>query len=860
MPQIILTRGQALVIVTLIAVVFFSTTLLAKPIDYYLPDGDRYNSSIPSPSNLLNQDLGDRHLRHDQIVRYMGVLAASSAEAKLIEYGRSHEGRQLLLLAISSANNISEFDDLPKRNDILKVWQGFSVHGNEPSGGNAALLYAWYILATDNKQIREALNSTVILIDVTINPDGFDRFATFANSFRSQATVRDPYDMSHNEQWPSGRTNHYWFDLNRDWLLLTQPESQGRIKQYQKWQPHLVTDHHEMGSAASFFFQPGVPSRKNPLIVSNNVTLTEKLANYHAKGLDKLGQSYYSRESFDDFYPGKGSTYPDLQGGVGILFEQARAEGGVIDTRNGERTLAAGIRNQLSTAISSLVGAYELRDEFMAHQRTFNKEARQAAAKLDMNGFVVDVSKLPERGVKLLDFLDQHQIKVKNVAENKTIKGHSFTKNQAIYISLDQPQTTLIQALFAIDKRFEDNTFYDVSAWNLPMAWGLPWAPVSGSLATNDSFTVIKPKSGYHKKAVAFAFNWHSEQAPAALNYLLQQQQTIFISAKPLNVEGVSLPAGSFILTVNGQPEDDLFAVLSTVTDRFGVDWHSLTTFQADSGIDVGSPQLQQIKTPKVLMVVGRGINAYQAGSLWHLFDTQVKMPITKVRMDQLGQVPLPHYSHIILPDGRYNKLFTDANAKRLKQWVQQGGHLISLQNAALWADKEVNNSQDSKDSKDKSSKSANDTTDLSRQNIDANDKNKSYKSYADYEQDHAKQILGGAIVTATADLSHPLSFGTHLETQYPLLKGKAILNEPKNPYVTPLRVAKEVEAAGYVSDYWQQKLTQQPLITAEKLGRGSLIHFGFNPNFRGFWYGTQRWLINAIYLANLVGSTDLDS
>ncbi len=831
----------------------WAVSAFAEPIDYFLPDGERFNASIPSPSSLLNQNLGDQHLRHDQIVRYMGILAASSPQARLIEYGRTHEGRRLVLLAISSEQNMQNFEQLPERDDLLKVWQGFSIHGNEPSGANASVLYAWYVLSTDNPEIRAALDDTVILIDPTINPDGLDRFATFANSFRSQATVSDPYDMSHNEQWPSGRTNHYWFDLNRDWLLLTQPESRSRITQFQKWQPHLITDHHEMGSAGSFFFQPGVPDRKNPLIVSNNVTLTEKLADYHAKGLDKIGQSYYSRESFDDFYPGKGSTYPDIQGSVGILFEQARAEGGVIETRNGERSLAAGIRNQFLTAISSLVGADALRDDFISHKREFNNKARKAAAKLDINGFVVDISQQPQRGLQLLDFLDRHNIKARNLAANKTINKQTFKKDQAIYISLDQPQTTLIQALFATDKRFENNTFYDVSAWNLPMAWGLPWAKVTGGVDSNDQFTVPKSQNGYKKDAVAFAFNWHSANAPAALNYLLTQQQAIFISAKPLHVDGHKLPAGSFVLTVKDQTEDDLFTLLSAVSDQFNVEWHALRTFQADSGIDVGSPQVQQLKAPKVLMVVGRGVNAYQAGSLWHLFDTQVHLPITKVRINQLSRVPLHRYTHIIMADGRYNTDFTEQFSHSLQQWVRSGGHLIGLQRGAVWADKNIITQvkDDDQHKEDKDNKASDKETDQQ--------KSITSKAYADFEQDQAKRILGGAIVTAKADLSHPLAFGTFNTTQYPMMKGNVVLTESDNAYATPLRVAKDVEAAGYVSDYWQEKLSEKPLIIADHLGRGSVIQFGFNPNFRAFWYGTQRWMINAIYLADLIRSTKLN-
>ncbi|MCW8869642.1 MAG: hypothetical protein OQK49_02970, partial [Proteobacteria bacterium] len=511
--------------------------------------------------------------------------------------------------------------------------------------------------------------------------------------------------------------------------------------------------------------------------------------------------------------------------------------------------LAAGIRNQFSTAISSLVGANALRDDFIRHKQEFNDKARQAAAKLDMNGFVIDISQQPQRGIQLLDFLDRHNIKARNLASDKTINKHTFKKDQAVYVSLDQPQTTLIQALFATDKRFENNTFYDVSAWNLPMAWGLSWAPVSGGIDSNDQFKMPKKQNGYQKDAVAFAFNWHNVNAPAALNYLLSQQQTVFISAKPLKVDGKSMPAGSFVLPVKDQSEDDLFTMLSFVSDQLAVEWHALSTFQADSGIDVGSPQVQQVNSPNVLMVVGRGVNAYQAGSLWHLFDTQVQLPITKVRSHQLNQISLHKYTHIIVPDGRYGKTFSEQNADNLQQWIRRGGHLIGLQGGAAWADKNLSaKSDDAVDKKD------------NKEQDKAGDKETvTSKPYADFEADQAKRILGGAIVTAKADLSHPLAFGTFHDTQYPLMKGNVVLTEPDNPYATPMRLAKDVEAAGYVSDYWQEKLSEQPLITAERMGRGTLIQFGFNPNFRAFWYGTQRWIINAIYLADLIRSTELN-
>jgi hypothetical protein len=836
----------------LLSLLLMSLTIHAKPLEYYLPKGEMFDASIPSPEAVLGESLGDRHLRHDEIVSYLSILASSRPEARLIDYGRTNEGRRLVLLAISSANNIADLEAQKSNPNMLKIWNGFSVHGNESSGANASVLYAWYLLATNNPEIRAALNDTVVLIDPTFNPDGLARFTTYVNNHRSVTTVSDPNDMSHIEVWPAGRTNHYWFDLNRDWLLLTQTESKARVKQFQEWQPHILTDHHEMGSAASFFFQPGVPSRKNPLISDTNVKLTETLATYHAKALDQVAQPYYSKESFDDFYPGKGSTYPDLQGSIGILFEQARAMGGVIDTRNGQRTLAAGIRNQFLTAVSTLMGGHDNRQQFIDYKKNFFKNAIEQAARLSHKGYLLDVSHHLSRGEKLQQFLLSHNIRFSNLATDKTIDGHTFPAGQSLYISLNQPQTTLIQSLFSTDTSFTDNTFYDVSAWHLGMAWGLPWAEVTGSIKTNQQGMPVKPQNQYQKTAVAYAFDWHTGQAPAALHYLSQQLDGVMIAGKPLNIDGHQLPAGSFVLPLTERTnEDELFAILSTITDAFQVRWYPLTTALADSGVDLGSPSVLKMNTPKVMMLVGAGVDAYQAGSLWHLFDTQVFLPLTKVRLNHLPEVKLHEYSHIIMPDGNYRNRISKDTSQALQQWMRQGGHLITLQRAANWADANLKPTPDE----------GQEQPQAKEQNGDKNKDNEgkeepSRKAYADYDKDAAEKVLGGAIVQASADLSHPLAFGTHLPAQYVLMKGRSVLQPTDNLYDTPLQVTEQVRAAGFISEHWFEKLKTAPLVVAERQGEGSLIKFGFNPNFRAFWYGTQRWIINAVFMAELIRNT----
>ncbi|MBL4774121.1 MAG: hypothetical protein JKX98_11205, partial [Alcanivoracaceae bacterium] len=268
---------------TLLCIISFSTQAIV--LEDYLPKDTRYNTAIPTPRAITGVEVGDRHYRHDQIVQYLNVLAASSSRAKVVDYGVTNEGRRLILLFISSEENIGKLDSLATDNNILRVWNGFSVHGNEASGANASVLYAYHLIAGYSEKIEKILNETLIIIDPTINPDGYDRFVTDVNSMRGIIDNTDENDSSHNEQNPNGRTNHYWFDLNRDWLLLSQIESRARIKQFHKWQPHVLDDHHEMGSDKSFFFQPGVPERTNPLIPLKNIELTNKLGKYHAKTL-----------------------------------------------------------------------------------------------------------------------------------------------------------------------------------------------------------------------------------------------------------------------------------------------------------------------------------------------------------------------------------------------------------------------------------------------------------------------------------------------------------------------------------------------------------------------------------------------
>ncbi|MCB1581995.1 MAG: hypothetical protein KDI92_02950, partial [Xanthomonadales bacterium] len=451
---------------------------------------------------------------------------------------------------------------------------------------------------------------------------------------------------------------------------------------------------------------------------------------------------------------------------------------------------------------------------------------------------LLDVSSNGMKAQKLTEFLDIHKIRYGVLSADKIIKDHRYPKNQAIYIGLDQPQTTLIQSLFNTDTSFTDNTFYDVSAWHLAMAWGLPWAAVSSPLNTHELSFGNKPQNIYKKNAIAYMFDWSSGNAPAALNYLNQQFENVMITGKALHIDGAKVPAGSFVLPVaKNTSEDKLFAVLSTITDAFKVNWYAIDTAQAETGVDLGSPALQRLQPVKVLMVVGSGIDAYQAGSLWHLFDTQVYLPLTKVRTSQLMNVDLNDYSHIILPNGSYERYFDEQLSSKIKSWVAAGGHLIAIQAAANWVEKTLQKIEEDKEKTEEK-------VEVVR------------KPYEDYNKDAAEKVLGGAIVEANVDLSHPLALGTDLKNQFVMMKGDAVLRASEQAYNMPMQITEQVRAAGFISDYWQKKLSKAPLVIVDKVGKGSIIKFGFNPNFRAYWLGTQRWIINAVFLTDLIQKT----
>ena len=441
---------------------------------YYLPQNVTYDAKIPTPKQFLGYQTGEWHVPYDQLLNYLKKISELSDRFKMVEYGRTYENRPLYLMTVSSPKNLAAIEQIkaqhlqlsdPSISDKLDtkqmpivVWMGYSVHGNEASGTNSVPMVAYYLAAAQGGEIDALLNEAVILIDPRINPDGGERFANWVNANRSTAgLVTDPQSRELNEMWPGGRTNHYWFDLNRDWLYQQHPESKGRLAKFHEWKPNILTDHHEMGSNSSFFFQPGISARVNPITPKKNQELTSKIGDFHAEALDNIKSLYFTKEGYDDFYYGKGSTYPDVNACVGILFEQASSRGHAQETVNGLLTFPFAIRNQFTTTLSTLKAAKSMRVEMLNWQREFYKETNAEATKAYVFGGGNDPVKVWE----MVNILRQNKIEVYELSKDESIDGKNFKKGASYVVPLTQTQHRLARGIFTKQTTFEDSLFYD---------------------------------------------------------------------------------------------------------------------------------------------------------------------------------------------------------------------------------------------------------------------------------------------------------------------------------------------------------------------------------------------------------------
>jgi hypothetical protein len=822
---------SAKVIILSIITVLLSTFAKAQvDLNYYLPD-IQYDQSLPTPESILGYQIGEWHPSHDHLEKYLKALCEASPKCQYEEYARTHEHRPLFFLRISNPDNLNNLDNIIAQRDKLVdpftaevdmevpmvLYQGYSIHGNESSGASASLLVAYYLLAGEGKYLDELLSSSVIFIDPCYNPDGLHRFSTWANMHKHKTLTSDPNSREFNEVWPGGRTNHYWFDLNRDWLFNIHPSSKGRINTFQKWKPDILTDHHEMGTNSTFFFQPGVPSRTNPNTPQKNQDITGKIAQYHRQNLDSLGCQYFSKKRFDDYYYGKGSTYPDIQGCIGILFEQASSRGHLQESDNGLLSFPFTIRNQVTTSLSTQRAALALKDKIIAYKRDFytNQEANR-------KGSFIFQSADAYRTDFLVTMLQRHDIQVNRLANSQTIDGTYYDEETSFVVSKNQRQSGLIKTIFEPVNEFRDSIFYDVSAWTVPLALDMDFADLTEELPVAE----ISQSTASIKIAAAtddskgLLIDWSKYEAPQLLYKLMQDSTDLSVLTKATTIDGIDYPSGTVYL---GLPEDmtDRKKVIDRI-EGLGVENTTWTNW-----VPKKRTKMQQIEKPSVAIIVGQGINPYEAGSTWYQIDQRLEMPVTMLDFRQLGRADLSRYNVIIMPDGRYGELGTGEN---LKKWVRTGGTLLAMRRSI----RHLTNKKWIKLQERKTTDSIPDT-DLAR----------------------GAQVVGGAIFQAKINTEHPLFYGYEDEI-LPVFKRGTQFYDPLKEKYTPLSYSKEALLSGYASSQNRELASGAAGLTCHKYGAGKIIAMVDNPNFRGYWLGGSKLFANCLFMHKAISEGNL--
>ena len=821
---------------SIILFLLLTSTVFAQ--DYFTERYQPFQATIPSPESFLEYEIGSQHTRHDQIVSYLETLAASSENARITYYGKTHEGRKLPLLIIGSQENLVQLEDIKKQHlayakgslekqpDIPVVINlAYNVHGNEPSSSEAALLAAYTLVASQNPIIESYREKALIFIDPTINPDGRDRHTQWANSYKGNPLVSDPMDAEHNEMWPRGRTNHYWFDLNRDWLLAINPESQGKLDWYHEWYPNVVTDFHEMGSQSTYFFEPMKDNgSKDPIMPKENYEqLNSLFATYFSKGLDSIGSLYFTKEVFDGTYPGYGSSYPDLQGGLGILFEQASSRGHKQKTAFDYITFPFTIRNQYVSSMATVQAAVENKQLLRNYQKAFFKSAltRAKRAKIKAYGYT-DTDK--NRTKAFLDKLLRHRVNVLQTGEN------SFA------VPTEQPQYRMVQTFFETYDQYRDSVYYDASAWSVANFYNIPYKELTkmptGKAVSLEGLIPLKPlqKSNY-----AYAIKGNDYNIPALTYYLQENDITVSTAFKEFETASQeSYSYGSLVVPVAPQKKnaDEIFAVLTEAQAKFNIQINSLSTGFSSNGIDVGSRYIRPLEKPKAMMLIGDGVRSYEAGEVWHLLDTRVGMPITKVRKNYFDRVDLEQYNTLVLVSGRYK--WDEKTVEKLKTWVKNGNTLVAQGTACkALIEHKIVSEEIYKSPKDSLQKVAR-------------------KPYVDAPENIGRERLGGVFVKGELDITHPLGFG-YTAKNIPLYKNNLVwLKASKSAYGTPMIYDQNPHIDGYISKANRENNfpNSVPLVVS-RLGKGRVILFAENPNFRGTAYGTNRLFLNALFLGN---------
>ena len=795
-----------------------------------------------TPSAFLGYELGTYFSRHHQVVDYFQYLADSSDHVQLAAYGKTNEGRLLQHAYISTPENLKNLEtirlnhlkntglvDGDPNNDKAIVWLSYNVHGNESSSTEAAMKTAHALIT----QYKDWLKDTVVILDPCINPDGRDRYVNFYNKTKSAIYDPNPLAREHAEGWHNGRTNHYVFDLNRDWAWITQVESQQRLKVYNKWLPHIHVDYHEQGINSPYYFAPAAEPL-HEIITDFQKSFQDQLGKNHAKYFDEKGWFYFTKQRFDLLYPSYGDTYPTYLGAIGMTYEQAgggRAGLGVYNGEAIELTLKDRIAHHYTTGISTVEMAAKNKTALNTAFRDF-----YADSDLKYKSFIMEGPK--DALLALETLLEKHQIQFGHSQAEATVKGFDYQRQKnstkkvganALVVNTKQPKGKMAQVLLEPNTVLNDSLTYDITAWSLPYAYGLTAIAANNSMSSQP-VSALPAIAELTKSNYGYALAWDSFKDATFLAALLQADIRVRFNNMPLKNSGVNWKRGSlFILKGDNEHHKDFKAILSKIAQDHQQQLSNISTGYSEQGPDLGADELELINPPKVAVLGGKGISPYNYGEVWHFFEQQLHYPLMQLTTERLNAKALENIDVLILPSGRYSAVLSDVSSSVIN-WVRGGGKIIALSSALQ-------------------SFAGNERYGLKTKEGEQEAEENALLPSSERERNAISSMITGSIYEVSLDKSHPLSFG--MERYYSLKLSADAYNYIAEGYNAGTLEENARPLAGFVG-HKALKDQEESLVFGEKrLGRGSLIYMVDNPLFRGFWYSGKHLMSNALFMTN---------
>lgn len=859
-PAALLTAAMAA------GVAMAAAPALAAPTGYYFPQSAPadFDPAIPTPEAFLGYPIGTQYTRHDQVVAYLKELDRLSDRISVEEIGRTYEGRPLLAVIVTSAANQGRLEalrlahaaaadpaapapDLARTPVVVGLYYG--VHGNETSSGEAALLTAWYLVANRSPEAAEWLDKAVVLIDPVQNPDGRDRAANWHNAWKSNPPVADPLDKEHVEPFPMGRTNHYFTDLNRDWLAVTQKETRAKLAVFHRWLPNVQIDFHEMGTGSTYYFEPSPASMESPLLPKASYEFNKVLAKYHAKSLDDLGSLYYTGENYDNFSAVYGSTYPDFHGGVGVTVEQASSRGLVQEAAGGKVEFPFTIRNQVATGLASVRGAVAEREGLFKLQRDTFRTAVEEGRRYRHAAFVFGDPANPGLSRQTLDLLLQHRIQVHALAAPVTIEGVTYAPGSAWVVPSAQPQFRLVHSIFEPTPPTKGGV-YGSTSYAIAPAYGLgvgrlSRAPVLGAAVTALPAAVggvVGPEAAY-----AYAVDWRDLNAPRVLSALLQKGVKVRAAFEPFSagVQGgqTAFGRGTLVVTTAGQSlsPPQLRAAIDEAARAAGVAAYALASGRSLSGVDLGSESVRPLRAPRIALVMGEGVNATEIGSTWFSLSERLGWPATRLDPAQLRRAPLSAYTSIVLAGGRYDD-WSEETISALRRWVQAGGSLVTFGAASKWAI-----------AKGLAGAPAGPLAKVEGKVEAAGEPSKADErlDFAQRRDVLAEKRSSGNALSADVDVTHPLGFGLARRTLFVNKETDVTLAPVADAFSNVVRIDAQPVVNGYLPEPLRKQAAGTVWVQVARAGDGAVVLFADDPAHRKYWLNTERLLINSLFFAN---------